>query len=312
MRKFLFSILFFVSVMLNLFQHLFAQTNIYHPFPEDTANWVIDSYDSHNCYNVTNFASNYCGSWIYLMKGDTIINSISYNKIYYLGGVKLYYIQSPPNPIIGCQGCSGNYSYAFAIRQDSINKKVYYIDSNMTSDTLLYNFNLTVGDTLPLTFGNQLAYPTTISSIDSIFISNSYHKRFNLNNNYHTLIEGVGWDCDLRLIFFMGYASYGLGCFDANHSFYSGECGITVTSNSEIENNFSFSISPNPSTGIFTLKISQTNSQLSIANIFGEKIMEAKIISEETKINLEHFNSGIYFLTLKNENGLVTKKLLKE
>ena len=124
MKKYLLFLLTFIGT------NAISQTSLYHPFPEDTATWVTDGF-----YNT---CSGYCGSSYYEMKGDTIINSQLYNKIFTRGG-QFFYITPPPNAVVG-----GNFSicrYIGAIRQDSLNKKVYFIDSTMTNDTLLFDFD---------------------------------------------------------------------------------------------------------------------------------------------------------------------------
>jgi hypothetical protein len=89
-------------------------------------------------------------------------------------------------------------------------------------------------------------------------------------------------------------------------------CGQLSTSIASIEDSYFTFLFPNPSYGKCVLKTSEINSQLVITNFLGEKIFETKIISEETKINLENFNDGIYFLKLKTKNGVISRKLVKK
>lgn len=87
-----------------------AQTNIYHPFPEDSAIWVVDNYAQPPiCFN------GYCSTEVYRMYGDTIINSVSYNKLW----LESFWYTGPWTPPI-------NYvpsAYIGGIRQDITNKK---------------------------------------------------------------------------------------------------------------------------------------------------------------------------------------------
>ncbi|MCF8278303.1 MAG: T9SS type A sorting domain-containing protein [Flavobacteriales bacterium] len=78
-----------------------------------------------------------------------------------------------------------------------MNKKVYFKQHSSVSDTLLYDFDLSIGDTLPPTLINDPSNETNVvSSIDSILIGNDYHKRFGISlgydSNYVDLIEGIG------------------------------------------------------------------------------------------------------------------------
>lgn len=57
-------------------------------------------------------------------------------------------------------------------------------------DTLLMDFNQTVGDTCNLFFRD--AHGFIVTSIDSILINSVYHKRINYSNTMISLIEGIG------------------------------------------------------------------------------------------------------------------------
>jgi len=85
-----------------------------------------------------------------------------------------------------------------ALRADNGNKKVFYVPMNETYEQLLYDFALSVGDTITgyLINVNELSceYPV-ITSIDSIMLSDAlYHKTFTFQATYcfGQLIEGIG------------------------------------------------------------------------------------------------------------------------
>ena len=82
----------------------------------------------------------------------------------------------------------------------------------------------------------------------------------------------------------------------------------------EIEKNISFTIYPNPTTGIFTL---QTNSNINntivmITNTLGEKIYENKITSARTEIDFSEQPAGIYFAEIKTAKQIFRKKIIKQ
>ncbi|MEP7170413.1 MAG: hypothetical protein ABI855_13665, partial [Bacteroidota bacterium] len=226
-----------------------AQTSVYHPFPEDSATWVTDIFYN-TCFG-------YCSSIFYEMKGDTIINSQSYNKIYSRYG-RFYYIIWPPNSVVGVDSFSAC-SYRGAIRQDSISEKVYFIDSTMTTDTLLYDFNLTIGDTIQSWYNKwYMPWPLIVSGIDSISINGNYHKRFNfqgyLTDQNMSLIEGIGWSGELFGTNLSSALVTGLSCFDGNiilgEAFInecspSLDCSISVGINEQNKQKH-FDLFPNP------------------------------------------------------------------
>jgi hypothetical protein len=68
---------------------------------------------------------------------------------------------------------------------------------------------------------------------------------------------------------------------------------------------------PNPSSDKFIITTSQQlNSLLQIFNPLGEKIMEQNISSPKTEINLSNHPNGIYFVQLKTDEGVVTRKII--
>lgn len=81
----------------------------------------------------------------------------------------------------------------------------------------------------------------------------------------------------------------------------------------EINNNNSFTISPNPSSSIFTLQSTTqlfSNSTFTITSILGKKIHEQKIVSEKTEINLSNHPKGIYFVKVIQDGKTEDKKII--
>lgn len=161
-----------------LYFDVVAQSNKYHAFPDSNAVWRVDGNDC-------NMGGIYSSSYQYTIQGDTIIGLYSYHKIYLSGMV------SQP-----CQPPIYSNSYFCGLRQDTISKKVYFARPGY-SDTVLYDFNLHIGDTIhslychwnrPSGYQNRLI----INSIDSVLVGAFYHKRFNTNSPPSAIIEGVG------------------------------------------------------------------------------------------------------------------------
>ena len=169
--------------MLNLVQHL-SSAQTYIPFPDSNAIWTSSRTDVtcpdplYLCYNNQN-----------TLNGDTVIGSYTYKKIYSAG-----YSQNPIYPY----NTTYYHGYTGAIRNDIAEKKVYFVPSNTTTDTLFYDFSLVVGDTLPVTYiySANFPQPCTISSIDSIYSGGLYRKWYNIYNpdigNLTSYIEGIG------------------------------------------------------------------------------------------------------------------------
>jgi hypothetical protein len=74
---------------------------------------------------------------------------------------------------------------------------------------------------------------------------------------------------------------------------------------------FDFSFSPNPTKDLITLKSNKIlNKQIKILDQFGRIMLESKIESTETQIDLGELSSGIYFLQMEGQNNL--QKIIKE
>ncbi|MES2287214.1 MAG: choice-of-anchor tandem repeat GloVer-containing protein [Bacteroidota bacterium] len=89
--------------------------------------------------------------------------------------------------------------------------------------------------------------------------------------------------------------------------------------NSVAENNseIHFSVYPNPSSGILNLNLTSSantpykpeNGSVVICNILGEKIYQCAIHNPQCEIDLSNQPAGIYFLKVKTEQGIVSKKI---
>ena len=78
----------------------------------------------------------------------------------------------------------------------------------------------------------------------------------------------------------------------------------------ETNSNNTFSISPNPSSGKFTIDNSKGVSELVITNILGEKIYKQIIDSGKTEIDLSNQPEGIYFVQVKNDAKTIARKVV--
>ena len=68
-------------------------------------------------------------------------------------------------------------------------------------------------------------------------------------------------------------------------------------------------LSPNPTNSDVELKTDETIKSIMIYDINGK---EYKIESKNNKIDLSTFNSGIYTFRIHTENGISTKKIIKQ
>jgi len=280
-----------------------GQTNVYHPFPDSAAEWRegcsgpgASIPPSVRCYDIKNY-----------LVGDTILGVNNYSKIYQLGS---YWVNDCSQFVYSWD------NYIGAIRQDTIQKKVFSF-SNLSSDTLLYDFNLSIGDTLsPSLINDTSSFKNFVSSIDSILIGNSYRKRFWISTsfapNYAALIEGIGSTLGLfnQLIPPFEWGC-GLSCFSQN--------GMTLFPDTnticqpvgiiEYQKNMSLKIAPNPFNNVCIIQTDKVfdNSTLIVYNSYGQIVKQIKNISGQSiTLHRDNLPSGIYFLQLTQDNEILT------
>jgi Secretion system C-terminal sorting domain len=289
-----------------------GQTNVYHPFP-DSVIWRVD----YNYNFIFQFpcAKNYY--FQYYSTGDTLINSSVYRKIS-VNEVQDTNICWPPGylPVPG---------YVGAVKDDSLTNKTFFVFPNSTTDSLLYDYNLAVGDTIKgiiSQFYNQFNTNRTVLTVDSILISGQYRKRWNFSQNEYGdsiyIIEGIGTSSGLLEPLYpwnLEWTDRHLICvkdslqtyFISNHNSTIG-CNLLYTKIIELNFLNNFSIRPNPFSNEATLKTDQDlkNATVTITNIFGQQVKQTKnITGKEIKIHRGNLSGGIYFLQLMQENKII-------
>lgn len=253
-----------------------------------------------------------CNTYSYKFFGDTIINGITYKKLYSK-------LDSSVN----------NWQFEFAMR-DSANK--IYTYSGM-GEELSYDFGANTGDTIKPYLGiiNQ---PMIVDSIDTVLIAGIPKKRIlfysNLSWIYETWIEDIGsiygvanplstWG---QII--IDYSELTLCYWENNVLKYidstSKTCYINSTNINELNNdNFSVNLFPNPAQSSIELRFNLTslkNMLLTIHNDLGETIKmysKKEYIASLNNINIpiSDLTPGIYFLRIYSDNNSFTKKFIK-
>jgi len=284
-----------------------AQTSVYHPFPDSGAVWHQERsvLISHSDYY--NFVEEFS------LGNDTIIGSFTYKKlnIVLLHELSVSYICFPSRPAIPV-----SYSgYIGGIRQDILSKRVYYLEGSSNVEYLLYDFSLSVNDTLPATFNNLDTL--TVQSIDSIFDGSNWRKRFNLLNgswsSSNSLIEGIGStrgllsDLDPWI-----QARAELHCFQENgNTLYQDTCptgcDFIITNNQNLDRLNSLQVYPNPFSTYTTIKLNTdfTEGELRVFNSFGQLVRFEESKGSIIIVEKGSLVNGIYLFQLSNLKGLI-------
>ncbi len=281
---------------------LSAQTSTYHPFPDSSAVWN---------FNVQMFCFSNGQSdddFSIIMQGDTLIN----NKIYQKLNTPAFLKRNTDNCTVAIIGYKG------ATRNDLANKKVYIVPKNSTTEVLLYDFDLQLGDTLKGFI--ELNGQNVVVSIDSILVGNSYRKRWKFDDSYNfELIEGVGSTYGLiegvpgKIT---DFPDYSLMCFEdkkvnVNYPASSSACAIVTSVNELTINTENINVYPNPSNGFFKIDLKdELVIQIRITDILGKVVID-QIVGNDNFLKYSNFNAGTYIISFFNkENQSGQRKLV--
>lgn len=268
--------LLFFFVLFTFFAN--GQTSIYRPFPTNNGNWIYQYYDDFG--NPTSTFNQYT------LNGDTTFSSINYKKIYTLTG------------------------YAGAIRESS--KIVYFVPDTSSSEFVLYDFNLIVGDTIFSPYGGAVCSNDTavVQYEDSVLVSDGYHRRLWLSS-FSRWIEGIGSEFYLlnpsQLLCLSGNDR--LSCFVGDSTNYpSTSTACILSTNESINYSNNISIYPNPSNGSFTIDYNNIDAEeIQLTDLLGNLILCERIKNKE-KILIDNLERGIYILSIKDKEGKIANR----
>ena len=251
----------------------------------------------------------------YYLNGDTAINGLVYKQVFKKGIGYYGWFGSPPPP----PSCSTSYSFfdilpSYFVRSD--NKKMFVIPFNDSAEQLLFDFDLAVGDSLPISYSN-FDSAITVTAIDSLYTPYGYRKKFALSGNTaaQELLEGIGHTNGfVESINLLLDWSYNLLCYSLNDTAWYPTNGPTCMLNvglPEAELSLSgINVYPNP----FQLSTTITWNKnfnvmdLVIYNLQGMKVREEKSLTgNKVVIDRRNLESGVYFYELQQENSVACK-----
>lgn len=199
--SYLFLIILFYSLSSN------AQTPYHKMIASNTTDWYIfQAFIPVKMANPHSTPSIYLMGGKYSAIGDTNLLSTDYKKVYHVYLTPGF----PQNSLLGY------------IREDTIARKVYFLEKNATNEVTLYDFSLTQGSVTNLNFPNSFGdFPAgsyTVTTADSTMTRVGYRKRLKLvgpNSDTLTHIESIG-SIIHPLYLFQSY--YGPGQFSFSFS----------------------------------------------------------------------------------------------
>ncbi|NOX46585.1 MAG: T9SS type A sorting domain-containing protein [Chlorobi bacterium] len=287
---------------------LFATSQTYHPLPESNTYWqyeYLDTPDGCGCFGV-------CYKEQIGISGDTVINQTIYHKIeLHHVGIGEDCTESPP-VFIGYQG---------AFRNDVESKIAWHIPEGAQNEVLLYDFNLTIGDTVPIGIINPNGYNMMVEDIDSVEVGNLFHKRLHLYGELNwgemplQIIEGIGGQHLINpMETWVNFESgYWFNCVNIGDTIsYPYSCEMIV-GNNPFKKTQSFEIYPNPSQGKFWIQNPKGKNEflsIEVFNSFGKRLMEFETAEELMQIDLSDKPKGVYLIRIKSSKEVFNEKVI--
>jgi hypothetical protein len=289
-----------------------AQTSSYHPFPDSNAVWREFLTATDGGFGFYQWEEEK------FIDGDTVLGGFTYHKIYESGLHMHCYLPCFTSDTLYYY----YHQYKGAIRQDTA-KRIYTYDINLFQDTLLYDFNLQQGDTIPDSYNHMPASsnPIIVSGIDSVYDGTGYRKKFILSTAGGwpaELIEGIGSTSGLFVELDAYLYEHGgvLRCFIQDDTIrYSDSsqfsCDIIDGLNNLRDEKISVTLSPNPFHDQAKLEFQNAQlygkeARLRIFNSMGMLVREEITSGDSYILNRDELPEALYFYEMTSYTGLST------
>ncbi len=280
---------------------LFASITVaqaqYKPLPMQNAEWYQDGGIALLSCPTCTFVN-----YKYYTDGDTLINAQTYVKIKKVEVPNINDVSLFP-------------AYTGAIRQDTLNKKIYVVLTDSTTEHILYDFSLQVGDTInsvlhTLTAGCLGFNTETIYLIDTIQVNGYDHRVFHYQGSCvgtdGSYIEGIGSEFGLLFPNLKDIQESHLNCLKINNQSYYPYANVTCTlptiSVNNLDQLLDISIFPNPTSEILTISLPE-NTIESVAILFdaaGKEQLRLKVQGGDNNVDVSKLDHGIYLLQIGN------------
>lgn len=312
MKNLIYSIPFIL--LFPLFNH--AQT--YYPLPEENAFWTVVEFDWDTWEN---------NDIVYTVNGDTIINNLTYKKIYRLDDYPGIY------DTISTLHCF--------MRQNAEEKKIWFIRHYLyeTEEKLGYDLSVKVGDTVSLPafdYLNTGDSQFTLVNLDSVDMelwgeTTGIRKRYgfaniSINGQYLDYTEGVLESNSTfpNLDNYHGFDPFHQSltvCLLVNNIYWVASqpfyenCGFLVLDSENYDLKNALIFFPNPARDLITVQLPDSFISpgiLTIYNNFGAPVLRREFsgLDKSLAIDVSNFINGIYFLSINSNSTNISTKLI--
>ncbi len=295
----------------------------YHPLLDTSAIWNFERVIE--CEYYTPY---YHFNYSLLIEEDTIINDVEYHQL-----KRPAFEFSTPAWFDGVvEDCGPNpmeTGYIGALRENIIERRVYFLAAGETEESLLYDFSLEVGDTL-IGYISEFGFePLIVSAVDSVLIGSNYRKRWIIpvdgsdieySIRYIESIGGLHGLVQPDPFFYLHSPVTDLICYSNGDGliYPDGDesCMIITHSTNEFAAKQGIEVFPNPARGIFSVTL-PTNlktgtSHLRIIDVNGCVVKEQSLSHSQNSINTESWPAGMYLLqVISGQDEMLTRVVVE-
>ncbi|MBP1645027.1 MAG: hypothetical protein H6Q16_602 [Bacteroidetes bacterium] len=268
-------------------------------------NTIVDTNSIWSIYNELVIAESIPTSYYIHLKGDTIIDSKHYIKVWTNNDLSL----------------TDDIEFHALIREENQKTYVRYYHSGMDSilgENLLYDFSLSNGDTFNLNIYEEV-FSFNVC-VDSIQINNEMRKRIILSGNFisnMTWVEKIGC-LEAGLLY---ESLFGVGVIEKLLCYYYNDnvlysnpefnyCNIVGINYPRKEEN-QIKVYPTIIDKEINISSDKYPISLSIIDLFGREVFR-KEINNNRAINLDFLKEGAYIIKLKHKDNIIIRKIIKK
>ena len=289
--------IYIIAGILVLF-HISIKCQKYTEFDFENGIWMCNNSFSNDGDPITSYFEYFC-------KGDTTINNTNYYKLFayqkevqgYPGGGTIY---------LAYKGAINNFD----------DKTIRFIETGQTNETTIYNFNLSVGDTIINGYGGESWYShyreyLIITSIDSIEYCGKYHRRYIYNEWEGAIIEGIGSVYGLldplmtiQLDFYTNF-----DCYTEKSNNNCDQCSLLVSNNYKLRSLKDIKVYIED----WNINIYSENkiNEIYIYNILGNMVYKTTDTDNKyMSIQLPKSGGNIFLIKFKMNDQIQTKKII--
>lgn len=274
---------------------LFAQTNF--QFPSADAVWSVSSQTQW-------WFDTYADNHKYTVMGDSILNGIVYQKYYHC-----------PDSILNLN----NLSFYALLRQDEQTQRSYILYPTETTELLLYDFSLQVGDTLSdASYYLDWWLSDYLLTVTQVSFDDDGRKIIHLsspNQAEEVWIEGIGSSKGLFNRTHQGLLDEPeteLLCFEQNgeiiYQKHPNTCHYNSITGIETPTNTGLVLSPNPANQYLSIeppsqRWQQLPIHISLYNLLGQEVLSKVChVNQTISLDVNDIPNGTYLYQIKSKN----------